>query len=653
MIVSLFYILVAIACVSFLIFIHELGHYFMARRVGMRVEVFSIGFGRPIFSWKRSGVCWQIGCIPFGGYVKIANAEDDPDQDPYKMPDGYFGKPPIDRIKVAAMGPLVNIFFALLVFIILWFAGGREKSFGQLTSLIGWVDTKSALYESGVRPGDEIDSYNGAAFKGVQEHVYAPTLNGENKELEVKGFYHNYPAHQKIPFIHAVKPYSHPRATDKGILTAGILQPANYIIYSDSSSPEEGGLPPDSPMYNSGIMAEDRIFWIDGELIFSNEQLTHILNDDRILLTVQREGKAFLRRVPRLPVQELRFSHQFKEELADWQFEANLQEKSLQSLWTLPYDISNEGIVIAPLKLIDEDKDLDIFPKDPFSIVEDNLQRGDKIIAIQGTPVNKAYEILRLLQKKIVTVIVERDPALNEKLNWLIANEAFDQDISWKALNEIASSIGTDKPLTSKGNLHLLKPIEPKKRSAFSLTPEKQLWLAAEMQEQRKEIEAIKDPERRTLAAKLLETRDNQLLLGLPAVHDRTVEYNPNPFVTFSSLLSEIWGTLKALATGSLSPRWLVGPVGIVQIVKDNSMQGMKEGLFWLGAISLNLGILNLLPIPILDGGSIILSLVEMITKKRLSPKTLEKIVFPFVLLMIAFFLFLTYNDLWRMISRF
>ena len=69
---SFFYILFAIIGLGILVFIHELGHYMMARRVGMKVEIFSIGFGKPIRSWMHKGVKWQICYIPFGGFVKIS-----------------------------------------------------------------------------------------------------------------------------------------------------------------------------------------------------------------------------------------------------------------------------------------------------------------------------------------------------------------------------------------------------------------------------------------------------------------------------------------------------------------------------------------------------------------------------------------------------
>lgn len=185
MIFSILYIILAILALSFLIFIHELGHYFMARRVGMKVETFAIGFGKPIFSWVRDGVKWQIGWILFGGYVKIAGQELDKEADPYSVPDSFFSKRPIDRIKVAVMGPLVNLVFALLVFSLLWVDGGRQKNFSEYTSKIGWVDPKSELYAHGIRPGDEITSYDHQAFQSSKDHLYAAMMSSGT--LDVKG----------------------------------------------------------------------------------------------------------------------------------------------------------------------------------------------------------------------------------------------------------------------------------------------------------------------------------------------------------------------------------------------------------------------------------------------------------------------------------
>ena len=113
---SVLYIILAILGLNFLVFIHELGHYIVARRNGMKVEVFSIGFGKPLFSWMRKGVKWQFCPLFFGGYVKVAGMEKEGDLEPYEVKDGFYSKPPWARIKMALAGPVVNLVFALAIF---------------------------------------------------------------------------------------------------------------------------------------------------------------------------------------------------------------------------------------------------------------------------------------------------------------------------------------------------------------------------------------------------------------------------------------------------------------------------------------------------------------------------------------------------------
>jgi regulator of sigma E protease len=83
------------------------------------------------------------------------------------------------------------------------------------------------------------------------------------------------------------------------------------------------------------------------------------------------------------------------------------------------------------------------------------------------------------------------------------------------------------------------------------------------------------------------------------------------------------------------------------------SQGGVKEALFWMAMISLNLGFVNLLPIPVLDGGHIMFSLYEVVTKRRLSSKVMERMMIPFVGLLIFLLIYITYQDIIRLISRF
>lgn len=647
---SLFYILVAILGLSLLIFIHELGHYWVARYVGMRVETFSIGFGRPLYSWTRDGVKWQIGWLLFGGYVKIAGQEIKKGTDPYQVADGFFGKSPWDRIKVAIAGPLVNLIFALFVFALLYAFGGREKSFSEFTHKIGWIDPHSELYAKGVRPGDEITSYNGRSFQESKDHLYAPMLSGD--EIEVEGKKVDYETGQKTPFRYVVKTYPHPASLEKGIKTTGILKAANYNIYNRQPTGAENPLPEGSPMLASGLRYGDRIVWVDGHLIFSLSQLSHILNDERVLLTIERNGKTMLKRVPRVQVQELKLDPQFKEELTDWQYEAQLNSTKFGKLYTIPYNLTNNGVVENGVKFIDKEKQVEGFPVHPYSPEEEPLKPNDKIIAVDGFPISRSYELLTRLQSHYVNILVARNTSEIAKVNSIEADEDFDQEIELKDLQQIVSTIGTDHTIRDKGDFHLLNPIVPKMRKDFAMSPEKQALQTTEFLAQKKEVESIEDPEKRAQALQLLEHKEKELMLGIPMIQDRRVIYNPSPIRQFENVYQEIVRMLGALFSGHMNPKFLSGPIGIVQVVRENSMVSWRETLFWLGAISLNLGILNLLPIPVLDGGTILITLVEIITRKRMNPKTLEKIIIPFAILLIAFFIFLTYHDITRLFGN-
>lgn len=645
------YILFAIFAISFLIFIHELGHYFMAHRVGMRVETFSIGFGKPIFSWNWGGERWQVCWLLLGGYIKIAGMDEEPDRDPYTIRDGFYGKTPLDRIKVAIMGPVVNLVFAFLIFGLIWADGGREKNFSDYTHKIGWVDPESELYKQGLRPGDEITSYDNHTFRTASDHQYAPMVADE--AVEVKGFKVNYKTGEKTPFTYSVKPYQHPQSFLAGQKTLGVLSPASYIIYDRLPGGKENPLIEGSPLEGSGIEYGDRIVWVDGNPVFSVAQLNDTLNEGRALLTIQRGDQTLLRRVPRVTSQELRLGQFFREEITDWQFEAGLNDEKLRNLYMIPYDMTETAIIEGRIKFLDKDTEEQAFPSHFADELDEQLKTGDKILAIDGTPIKHAYELLLNLQLNRVNIIVERDPQTIDLIPSGEADQDFDRQVNLADISRIAATIGTDHPLTQSGRFYLLKTITPKPILEFNLPEEKQKMIAAEIEQKRHLIEQIEEPEKRNQALQALDRQEKKLLIGLPNIQDRQVEYNPYPTTMFKDVFTEIGRTLSALVTGALSPKFISGPVGIVSVVQHQSAAGIKEALFWVGVISLNLGMLNLLPIPMLDGGTIVFNIYELVTGRRIPPKIMEKMIIPFAVLLIAFFVYVTYNDISRLVGGF
>lgn len=636
-------ILLAILALGFLIFIHELGHYFMAKRVGMRVETFSIGMGSPIFSWMSDGTKWQLGWIPFGGFVKIAGTDTDKDPDLSKIKDGYFSKTPWERIKVSIMGPLVNILFALLAFALLWVSGGREKSFAEYTKKIGLIDPKSELYTHGVRSGDEVWALNGTPYNGVQDLLYLGVTS--KGPVEIQGAKIDYATGEKAPFTFEVTPYPHPMRPGKDFLTTGLLSSANFLYYDKLPNGQENPLLESSPLKDSGLQYGDQIVSLDGKRVFSLPQLSAILNEGQALLTIERNGKVFLVRAPRVKVHDLKMTTEFRDELTDWQFAAGLNTSRFQSLFTLPYNLTNDGVVENRMSFIDLSEEDAVFPAVPESTLEQPLLAGDKIIAVDGFPVKHSSEILKLIQERHVQLIVTRPHENLEKISWQAADAAFDRSVNAKDLTAISETIGTGKVLQTSGNAVLLKTIKPKShREIYADSPEMQQAIEV----QKKQIAALDDPLRKAQALDLLEKAQEKLELGLP-VRDQRVEYNPIPTTQFSNVVKEIFKTLKSLFTGALNPKWMSGPVGIVSMFQEQTRSGIGETLFWLGTISLNLGLLNLLPIPMLDGGTIVINLIEMISGRKIKPETLEKIILPFAILLILFFIFLTYHDISRL----
>lgn len=641
---SLFYALLAILGLGFLVFIHELGHYLIARREGMRVEAFAIGFGKALYTWEHKGVKWMICMLPFGGYVRIAGMQQEGSREPYEIHDGFYGKRPWQRIKVALAGPLVNIVFALAAFAILWASGGRDKQFSEFTSRIGWVDPESPLFQLGVRPGDVIQNYDGRPFHGFKDLLVSSLM--DDKSIRIEGYKIDYGTGKQTDFDYTLKTYENPQSAKTKLNTIGVFSPASYLIYDNQRMPTT-----ESPLFSSGIEAGDRIVWADGEVIFSVQQLSSLTNDSTAILTIQRGKQVIQTKVPRIHLDDLRMTPSERAEISDWQYEAGLKGR-LQDLYFIPYNLSPTAMVESRINFLDPEDQAHAFEKCQRCSTFTPLQEEDQILAVDGTPIQSSYQLLEQLQTRRVLLIVERNPASIEKILWTQSDPQFD-DFNRNDLNALIAAIGVRQhPLANAGTLHRLNPIVPRPRLELAFTPEQQAMISRELAATKKEIASISDPAKREAAFKQLEMSQKRLVLGLP-LRDREVIYNPNPIQQFKSVVVDTWRTLSGLLSGYLNPKYVSGPVGIVQVVHQSWMVGVKEALFWMAVISLNLGIVNLLPIPVLDGGHIMFSLLEAIRKRPLRAKTMERLIIPFIGLLIVFFLYITYQDIARLFSKF
>jgi len=176
----------AIAVLAVVIFVHELGHFLVAKWCDVEVLVFSMGFGPTIFSKTVGETTYRLAAIPFGGYVRMAG-EDDSEESPASDPTrGFSAKPLRQRAAIVAAGPAVNIVFAFLVFAGTLFVYGTQAPTEE--ALIGAVMPGSPAQSAGLQAGDEIVAIDG---KTVTEWVpFAETVrasDGRTLELTVIG----------------------------------------------------------------------------------------------------------------------------------------------------------------------------------------------------------------------------------------------------------------------------------------------------------------------------------------------------------------------------------------------------------------------------------------------------------------------------------
>ncbi len=174
LVVTIFWFLVVLTP---LVFVHEFGHYWFARRAGVRVEVFSIGFGRELFGYTdKHGTRWKFSLIPFGGYVKMFGQSDlGADDDGAEMtPDeravAFHHKKLSQKTAIVAAGPLANILFAIAIFTILFATTGQPFTLAQVSEVV----PGSAAEAAGLETGDEFLQVAGrsiARFEEVQQLI--------------------------------------------------------------------------------------------------------------------------------------------------------------------------------------------------------------------------------------------------------------------------------------------------------------------------------------------------------------------------------------------------------------------------------------------------------------------------------------------------
>jgi regulator of sigma E protease len=262
---TLIYFLIVI---GILVFVHEFGHFIMAKRAGVRVEKFSLGMGPKLIGYKKGDTEYIISALPLGGYVKMAG--ENPDEEPTGSPDEFQSKTVWQRAKIAATGPLTNILLAFIVMPFVFMIG----TYSEGPARVGYVEKGSPAEQAGFMAGDVIEEING---RHINDWVKALSLIAVNPDTDVTVTVDR--QGEKKTFT--LRPAT---ATELKIGTSGLVpdMPA-----------EIGRLRPGLPAEKADFKIHDKIIAVDGKTIYHWNQFSTLVKEskgEKLTLTIERDG---------------------------------------------------------------------------------------------------------------------------------------------------------------------------------------------------------------------------------------------------------------------------------------------------------------------------------------------------------------------------
>ena len=277
---SLFYFIVAIGV---LITVHEFGHFWVARRLGVKVIRFSIGFGKPLTKWYRKGdeTEYVIAALPLGGYVQMLDEREGPVNE-HELHRAFNRKPLASRFAIVSAGPLFNFLLAIVAY---WFIFVIGVS--GIKPVVGDITQGSLAAQGGFQEGDVIVAIDGnrtPIWNTVVLNLLDKNLNKEDVEVTVKDA-GNTLHHRHLDFSNS------DIAVDRANLLEHIgLQPMRPVIPPVIDDIIQGGAAD-----AAGLMPGDRILSADGELIDNWEDWVNYVRsrpDQLIHVMIQRDGQS-------------------------------------------------------------------------------------------------------------------------------------------------------------------------------------------------------------------------------------------------------------------------------------------------------------------------------------------------------------------------
>ena len=272
-------ILAFVITLGILVSIHEFGHFWVARRCGVKVLRFSIGFGRIL--WRRTdrhGTEFAIAAIPLGGYVKMLDESEEP-VPPGELDQAFNRKPVLSRFAIVAAGPLANFLLAILALALMYMVGVRV-----LVPQVGEVLVDSPAAVAGIRPGDEIVAIDGTATPGWQA-VNMALLSpiGESRALAVAVRHDGAVREREVMLNNWLSGQEQPDP----------LRSLGVVPYTLTIPAVLGQLTDDGAAARDGLRPGDRVVDVDGEPVSDWMHFVSLVqnsSEQPMQLLIERDG---------------------------------------------------------------------------------------------------------------------------------------------------------------------------------------------------------------------------------------------------------------------------------------------------------------------------------------------------------------------------
>jgi regulator of sigma E protease len=256
-----------------LVFIHEFGHFIVAKRLGVRVEKFSLGFGPKLWGFRRKETEYLLSLLPLGGYVKLAG--ENPEEAHGHDPSEFSSRSPGDRAKIVLAGPIMNLVLGFALFPLVFMIGTEIPKYFKEPPLIGWVEHDSPASEAGFLPGDRILTIDGtgvATWEKLENLITANPTRPLAITFERTG--------------EILEKTLTPRANEAyGTGYAGLVYPIAPIV---------GGVAPRSPAKHAGLKEGDRILSVNDVPVSHWFQIPELIQrggEKEVRLLIERENQ--------------------------------------------------------------------------------------------------------------------------------------------------------------------------------------------------------------------------------------------------------------------------------------------------------------------------------------------------------------------------